>query len=260
MGATLKKIGILDSGIGGLTILKDLIGGKYCAEYFYISDEDNVPYGGKTQDFMLERTRLMVEKLRGKDIYKILIACNTLTAETIEILRKDYIDINFIGIEPYVNYINKNSMMEDDSVGMILTPATFESERFKNLIKKYDPNGKIIIQPLNSLALLIQQLSSKPFKDMKDLIDQEIQKIKDHGSLTHVILGCTHYPIIRKYIEDSIGVKTIDPYEQVIDHLVSICDLEVGQRDTKFFFNPNLGDEWNFIGFDSLDAFKLDFS
>ena len=80
----MKKIGVIDSGIGGLTILKDLMSKRLDAEFWYISDEENVPYGGKSQDFMFKQMTVMTSRLIEKGVDGILIACNTATSETID--------------------------------------------------------------------------------------------------------------------------------------------------------------------------------
>lgn len=252
----MKKIGIIDSGIGGLTLLKELQNSCFEAEFFYISDEANVPYGGKSQGFMLERTMLMVDELVKKRIDSIILACNTLTAETIDTLRSRY-EISFLGIEPFLNYPNKNYLDDSNTLGLILTPATFSSKRFNDLKDSLDPESKIKIIPLDKLALLIEQLKYVDPVTLREKLIEEISFIKKL-KLTHLILGCTHYPIIRNLIEKELGVKTIDPNKNVVNHIESTLSLPRRAKvDLNFFYNPNLSDSWQLVSMEDFKFFDL---
>lgn len=247
----MNSIGIIDSGIGGLTILKQLISKNLDANFYYISDEDNVPYGGKSQTFMLSRMKEMTEKLIKKNVQGILIACNTATAETIDHLRNHY-KIPFIGIEPYINYINKLDTKEK-KLGVILTQATFNSNRFKNLVISLDPKKLISIYPLQELALLIEKLKYSKFEDIKQKVDKELLILKDQ-ELTHLILGCTHYPILSKYIESTLDLVTIDPSAFVIDQLIESLGLKILKKTNKneFYYNANNSSLWKKTDLKSL--------
>jgi glutamate racemase len=249
----LEVIGVLDSGIGGLTILKNLINMQLDAEFYYISDTDNVPYGGKSQEFMLERTVLMIEELLRKDVTTILIACNTLTAETIDQLRNKY-KVNFVGIEPYLNYINSHNFKIDDSLALILTEATFFSNRFTNLREKLDPNGEVDVYPLKNLAIIIEKICYKNLEELKADIDDEL-KILNGKNYSHLILGCTHYPIIADYIEQVHNLKTVNPHINVVDRIIDQAKLKINNIEKhKFWYNPKLSNEWKLV---SIQDFKF---
>jgi glutamate racemase len=235
----MKKIGILDSGIGGFSILKDLIDSNLDAEYFYISDNDNVPYGEKTQDFIINRLRLMVKSLIGKSVDAIIIACNTATVETINQLRAEF-DIKFVGIEPYINYLNHS---ESKRLALILTNSTFKSKRFSYLKQTHDPEGKVEIYPLKSLALIIERLLTNTFESIRADVDSELDKI-DFTKYDNLILGCTHYPLIKNYIETKYNIKTIDPNKSVIKHLCKELSLKEGPHNDIFAIDLNIQDRW----------------
>lgn len=243
----MKKIGILDSGIGGLTLLKELMDARLNAEYFYISDSDNVPYGGKEQSFMLTQVRAMTHKLIEKKVDVIVIACNTLTAETIDKLRAE-ISIPIVGIEPYINYLNQN-IQTTSKFALILTQATFKSVRFQTLLIEKDPLSKVDIYPLENLALYIESLKDKDFCDVEKSIQQELMGIKDKG-YTHLILGCTHYPLIRKYLKDYLKIEVVDPALAVKKHLVNIIGIDNRPDfDDRFQYNSHNTDEWKITSF-----------
>lgn len=230
----MMKLGVIDSGIGGLTIAKDIIESKLNCEIFYISDSKNVPWGNKSQDFMYERISKMTEILITHQIDSILIACNTATAETINKLRQSF-SVNFIGVEPYINYINTDKEASNHRYALILTRATFNSERFKNLVSRLDPNHLVSIYPQNNLAMIIESLKEKPFSEVKDLIDKELQDINP-ASYTHLILGCTHYPIISKYIQDSFGLKLIDSTKRITSRVEDVLKLSKNENALTYLY------------------------
>jgi glutamate racemase len=238
------KIGVLDSGIGGLTILGDLINQNYNAKYFYISDSNNVPWGEKSQEFMYDRIRIMVTKLLHYQVQAILLACNTATAETIDKIRAEFPTITFIGIEPYLNYINHFKQQSQNKYALILTQATFKSARFQKLRETLDPAHHVDIYPLANLAMLIESLKTESFTAIKNKVSQEISILKNKG-YTHLILGCTHYPIIRDYLEKELNLITINPSLRIVDHLKQVLKLDfITNAEKEFLYNENCGDIW----------------
>ncbi|MDP7319167.1 MAG: aspartate/glutamate racemase family protein [Bacteriovoracaceae bacterium] len=239
-----KKIGILDSGVGGLSLLADLLNRDLAAEFYYISDSENVPYGGKSQEFMLERTIKMVKALESCGIKTILIACNTLTTKTIRELRLRFSWLNFIGIEPYIKYGFNQKIASDEHIGMILTEATYHSERFKSLRQEFDPQQSIKVIALKGLAMAIESLSTKNLDQVLPVIKNELLPLNKFN-FTHLILGCTHYPLIKSYIEDSLKLVTIDPHIYVVQRLIELEELKQGPKPGRhFWYNPNLSTNW----------------
>ena len=251
----MRRIGIIDSGIGGLSILQKLIHRKVNAKFYYISDEDNVPYGEKSQLFMYNQMCIMTEKLLDKNIEAILIACNTATAETIDRLREKY-QVPFVGIEPYINFVNKMNL-KDSNIALILTRATYNSTRFKSLLQSLDPLKRVQIFPQEKLALIIEKLKYKKFYQIQAEVDKELKFLEDE-TFTHVILGCTHYPIISKYIESAYNVKTVDPSDFVINHLISQLKIESTPfKNSTFYYNHNNSEQWKVRDLDSLNFLNI---
>jgi glutamate racemase len=250
-----EKIGIIDSGIGGFTLLNELFSRSYFCQYYYISDNENVPYGTKSQLFMLQRVRLMVNKLKQKKIQTIVIACNTLTAETIEQLREEFHELNFIGIEPYLNYFNKNEICNNKKMALILTEATYKSLRFTKLRKRVDPTQKILTYPLANLASLIEGMESRHcIENLKQEIDTELAFLHS-SNIDYLILGCTHYPIIKKYIEKTYDLQTLDPNKEVVDRIVQVAALAKSTDCNSFYYNPNLSHDWQCLSLTNINIF-----
>lgn len=207
----MQKIGVFDSGVGGLSILNELLKELPYEDFYYYGDSLNNPYGEKSDEELLKITSNIVEKLINKNCKLIVIACNTATTRCMKKLREIYSNVIFVGTVPAIKVACdkrfKNTLV-------MATPATIESERTYELIrdnKRYDQN--IYLLPCPGLAKAIEQNDKEKIKrilqnDFKDYKDKEIDAI---------VLGCTHYPFIREeileempntvLIDGSIGVS-----------------------------------------------------
>lgn len=190
----MQKIGVFDSGVGGLSILNELVKELPYEDFYYYGDSLNNPYGEKSDEELLKITSNIVEKLINKNCKLIVIACNTATTRCMKKLREIYSNVIFVGTVPAIKVACdkrfKNTLV-------MATPATIESERTYELIrdnKRYDQN--IYLLPCPGLAKAIEQKNKEKIKrilqnDFKDYKDKEIDAI---------VLGCTHYPFIKEEI------------------------------------------------------------
>lgn len=201
----MQKIGVFDSGIGGLSVLRELVKELPYEDFYYYGDSINNPYGEKSDEELLKITSNVVEELIDKDCKLIVIACNTATTRCMKKLREIYSNIIFVGTVPAIKVACdkrfKNTLV-------MATPATIESERTYELIrdnKRYDQN--IYLLPCPGLARAIEEKDREEIKmilqnDFKDYKDKEIDAI---------VLGCTHYPFIKEEIlEEMPNVVLID--------------------------------------------------
>lgn len=198
----LTKIGVYDSGIGGVSILKELIK-DIKGDFLYLSDSKNNPYGDKNENVLKEIIFSNIEFLIKNNCNPIVIACNTATAVAIDDLREKYSDIVFVGTEPAIKTVY--DLNEKDKKTLFLsTKVTSESTRVKNLINKYQVDN-IIIYPAIGLADIIENNDN-------DLINKYfIDNFSDYKDFDYIILGCTHYPLIKdKFIEYFKKAKIID--------------------------------------------------
>ena len=217
------KIGVYDSGIGGVSILKEILN-KVKGDIIYLSDSKNNPYGDKEENELKKIIFSNIEFLINQNCNPIVIACNTATAVAIDDLRKKYQDIVFIGTEPAIKTVydfqenNKKTLF-------ISTKLTSESERVKNLINKYKVND-IVIYPAIGLADIIENKNC-------DMIDKYfLDNFINYKNYDYIILGCTHYPLIKdkfkeyfkdaKIIDSGIGVsnqlkRMIDKYNFIFE-------------------------------------------
>ena len=192
------KIGIFDSGIGGVTVLKELLEFLPGEQYIYYSDSKNNPYGSKShaeiQKLSLDATNFLLEK--GCEI--IVIACNTASAEAADFLRAKFPDLPIFAIQPAIKQVHDSSNSEDYTLAMATT-ATLGSSKFQELTKKY-PVKNLIILDCNGLAELVEAGDEN---GVKEFLEAKIGPYK--GRAKNVVLGCTHYPLAKEQIREVLG-------------------------------------------------------
>ncbi len=194
-------IGILDSGIGGITVLKEIRKRLPQEDYIYYSDSRHNPYGEKSQKEVLEYVSEIVSFLMKQGCKAIVFACNTATALAIDEIRKQYPDFIFIGIEPAYKMVH--DFAREKNTLVMATPGTLESERFQNLFHKYD-NHRTYLQECPFLAKAIEDNQKE---EQEKLLTQYLSPYKER-KIENVVLGCTHYPLIKEAIRRELGPVT----------------------------------------------------
>lgn len=240
------KIGFFDSGIGGVTVLRECIKLVPNFDYIYYSDSKNNPYGDKSMEEVLEIASKIVEYLIDNGCNIIVIACNTASAICVESLRRKYFDICFIAIEPAVKCAYDN--LEDNTL-IMATKGTMDSEKFHSLYEKYHRKN-FYLKSCVGLANLIEHGNRDEIK--KYIIDN-IGEYKN--KVDSVVLGCTHYPLIKEEIEDVLGNLTFyDGSIGVAKQLKKIIDNNnfVGGKGTNILFIDSSADSFKEQRFKSL--------
>lgn len=200
-----NKIGMFDSGIGGLTVLKELRKLLPNENYIYYADSKNNPYGEKSDSELMNIVTNIVDFLISKEVKIIVIACNTATTRCINRLRKMYPNMIFVGTEPAIkvacdkNY--KNTLV-------MATPGTIKSERTHELVKlNKKRDQKITLLSCKGLADAIESGN-------KDNVNKVLHKLLDNyvdEDIDSIVLGCTHYPHAKK------NIKELFPNAKLID-------------------------------------------
>lgn len=237
-----KNIGIFDSGIGGVTVLKEIIKILPYENYIYYSDSKNNPYGDKTAEEILNICDKIVQYLLEKNCKAIVIACNTASANAASFLRKKYPEIPIIAIEPAYKMVY--DFAYDKSTLIMATKGTIESEKFNLLYNKYD-NHKTYILPCVGLAEIIENDNKK---EIHKYLKESISIYK--GKVENVVLGCTHYPLIQNEIKNIIGdVKFFNGAERLAIHLKNVLEdnsiLEYNKGEIQFIDSQNLKEKEN---------------
>lgn len=189
-------IGLLDSGIGGVTVLKEILKVIPKGHFIYYSDSLYNPYGDKSYEFVYKRVKEIVDSLLDKGVKVIVLACNTASAICVKRLREEYKDILFIAIEPAYKIVHDYN--PSGTTLVMATNGTLSSEKFLALYHKFD-NNKTILLPCSGLADLIEEGNNAK---IDEYLKKNISKYKD---IDNVVLGCTHYPLIKDNIEKILG-------------------------------------------------------
>lgn len=185
-------IGVFDSGIGGVTVMKELIKILPNEDYIYYSDTINNPYGDKPNEEIISISDNIVSKLVDMGCKIIVIACNTASAISKDYLRSKY-NVPIIAIEPAYK-----SVPDNEKTLVMATKATINSDKFKILFNTYDNHNTILLS-CSGLADLIEEGN-------KDKIINYLEnKIGKYKGVKNVVLGCTHYPLIKEEITKVLG-------------------------------------------------------
>ena len=195
-------IGIIDSGIGGVSVLREILKQGINAEFMYYSDSKNNPYGDKSDVEVYNIVKDIVNFLLEKGCVAIVIACNTASAMCVKRLREEYPDTLFIAIEPAYKMVHDYNPKGKTLV--MATKGTLASEKFLALFNKYD-NNRTILLPCSGLAELIEEGNEV---EIDRYLDDNLSRYKD---IDNVVLGCTHYPLIKDNIRKVLGdIKFFD--------------------------------------------------
>lgn len=224
-----KKIGIFDSGIGGVTVLKEILKLLPNEDYLFYSDSKNNPYGDKTEEEIKKICDNIIETLIKKECKVIVIACNTATAIAVDYLRKKYDNRIIVAIEPAYKMVYDFSY---DSPTLILaTKGTIESKKFKDLVEKYNNHKTKIIKCVGLADIIEEGNKEKINKYLKD----NLEKYK--GKFENVVLGCTHYPLIQDEIKRVLGksIKCYNGAPYLAIHLKEVLEENnlVNEKKTK---------------------------
>ena len=187
-------IGIIDSGIGGVTIFREILKSIPRGHFIYYSDSINNPYGDKTKEEILRILDNIATKLIDMGCLVIVIACNTASSIGVSYLREKYPKILFIATEPAYKMVHDYNPQGKTLV--MATRGTIESEKFLELYHKYDNHNTILLSCIG-LAELIENN-----KDVSKYLNELLGKYKD---IDNVVLGCTHYPLIKSEIKKILG-------------------------------------------------------
>lgn len=190
-------IGVLDSGIGGVSVLREIIKLIPKGHFIYYSDSVNNPYGDKSKDEVYVIVKNIVAYLLDKGCIAIVLACNTASAICVKRLRSEYPDTLFIAIEPAYKMVHDYN--PEGNTLVMATKGTLESEKFLALYHKYD-NNKTTLLSCSGLADLIEKGN---MEDVNLYLENNLKKYK---GVDNVVLGCTHYPLIKENIREVLGV------------------------------------------------------
>lgn len=253
MGIDVKKtapIGVFDSGVGGLTVAREIMRNLPKEDIVYFGDTARVPYGSKSKDNIIRYSRQIIHFLQTKGVKAIVIACNTASALALDTV-KDEFDIPIIGVvEPGARAAL--AVTENKKIGVIGTEATVRSSMYEKIIQGINSEVSVIGKACPLFVPLVEE-GFKKHQVTDEIIDYYLASLKQ-SDIDALILGCTHYPLLRSKIKEYVGEKItlVNPaYETAMDlkRILQEMDME----------NPDIeGDHgsYSFYVSDAADKFK----
>jgi glutamate racemase len=218
-----QPIGMFDSGVGGLSVLAELRALRPTESILYYADNAYCPYGIRPPGEIRDRTMAIARLLVAQGAKAIVVACNTASAVAIEHVRQAVPEVPFIGLEPAVK--PGVAMTKTKNIGVLATPRTVIGERLRWLIETHGGDVKVHTVAATGLVELVEQgILTGPEVDtaLAPLLDPMIE-----ANVDVVVLGCTHYPYLRKSIEAYVGpnVAVIDSGTAIARRTQSVLDI-----------------------------------
>ena len=239
-----EPIGIIDSGVGGLTIASVLIKELPNESIIYLADSKNCPYGEKSAQQIYSLTGKMMNFLLKRNIKLLIIACNTITVTCIDKLREDYPNLPIIGIVPVIKTAVKSS--RNKKIGVFSTAVTAESKYQKDLIKEFAKDCSVINEGSSRLVPLIEKID---FEGVNKVLSQELRIFKD-SKVDVLALGCSHFPLIKNRIQKHLpNVLILDSGDAVVRQVQRILE------HNKMLSNSDNA-SYNFYTTGSLESLK----
>lgn len=194
-------IGVFDSGVGGLTVLREIRTLLPQESLLYVADSGHVPYGEKSAEFIRERCRAIAEFLLARDAKALVLACNTATVAAVADLRQLYPQLPIVAMEPAVK--PAAAATRSGVVGVLATTGTLKSARFAALLDQFASDVRVVTQPCPGLVELIEagDLDSPV---LQGLLRSYVEPLLAAGCDT-LILGCTHYPFLKPLLSHWLG-------------------------------------------------------
>ena len=209
-------VGVFDSGVGGLTVAREIMRQLPNENLVYFGDTARVPYGSKSRDNIIRYSRQIIHFLKTKGVKAIVIACNTASALALDVVREES-DIPIIGVvEPGARAALQ--ITQTKKIGVIGTEATVQSAMYGKIIKGLDPTVSVIGKACPLFVPLVEEGFAK-HKVTEEIIDYYLASMKE-SDIDSLILWCTHYPLLRSRIRAYLGdkIQLVNPaYETAMD-------------------------------------------
>lgn len=222
-------IGIFDSGIGGLSVFREIR--KILPEqgYIYYSDSAHCPYGEKSKEYIIDRARSITRRLMEMGVEIVVVACNTATAAAISTLRKEF-PIKFIGMEPAIK--PAAALTKTGVVGVLATAGTLKAEKYLDTREKWAQSITVVEHIGEGFVELVEKGQTSG-AEAEAVVQNSLVPLLEAGADT-IVLGCTHYPFLADTIKkvaaahgaDGNSFHLIDPAPAVARHLLEVMEAE----------------------------------
>jgi glutamate racemase len=204
-----SPIGIFDSGVGGLSVLRAIRAQMPEESVVYFGDQGHIPYGPRPMEQIRDFCEAITEFLLEKDAKIIVVACNTASAAALKYLRERFPDVQFVGMEPAVKPAAEQT--STGKVGVLATPATFQGALYASVVERFANGVELFQNTCNGLVQEIERGNLNGDATRKILEDALSPMLENN--IDTVVLGCTHYPFVIPLVQEIVGekVRVIDP-------------------------------------------------
>lgn len=223
--STSAPVGVFDSGVGGLSVVREIRRLLPALDLLYVSDAGFLPYGDKAESFLRERASGISGFLLARGAGAVVVACNTATAAAAEALRAE-LPVPVVGIEPAVK--PAAAATRSGIVGILATASTLQSRRYAALLERFGGFARVIGQPCPGLVERVEA-GDLDGDATAALLSQYLAPLLAAGADT-IVLGCTHYPFLRALVERLAGpgVTVVDPSDAVARRLAEVLGAHRG--------------------------------
>lgn len=228
-----RAIGVLDSGVGGLTVWREILSLLPQESTIYIADSKNTPYGSKRADEIITLASRLIEFLLKKDVKLIVVACNTITVSGIDELRKKYSQVPIIGTVPVIK--RAAELTKKGTIGVLSTTSTAQSEYQKSLIHTFAKGKKVINLGTDKIVPLVEKGESRSLEIQK-ILKEALTPFKKEG-IDVLALGCTHFPFLEKSMQKILGkeVKLLHSGSAIARQVDKILEHNQQKSENKKF-------------------------
>lgn len=241
-------IGVFDSGVGGLTVAREIMRQLPDENMVYFGDTARLPYGSKSKESVIRFSRQIIRFLQTRNVKAIVIACNTATAQALDTVRREF-DTPVIGvIEPGARAAIRET--KNKKIGVAGTEGTIQSQMYTRVIHEMEPEAEVLGKACPLFVPLVEEGFTK-HHITEEVIDIYLKEMKE-SEVDTMILGCTHYPLLRSAIMEYMGegVRIVNPaYEAAMDLKKLLYERNLSNGDGEF-------NKYEFYVSDAAEKFK----
>lgn len=243
-----EPIGVFDSGVGGLTVAREIMRQLPDENIVYFGDTARLPYGSKSKDTIIRFSRQIIRFLQTKRVKAIVVACNTATAQALDVVSQEF-DLPIIGvIAPGARAAVKET--KNKKIGVVGTEGTIQSHMYAKTIHQMEKNAEVVGKSCPLFVPLVEEGFAK-HHIAEEVIDIYLRDMKE-SDIDTLILGCTHYPLLRTKIREYFGedVRIVNPaYEAAIDLKKILEEKSIDNKNKEFT-------KYEFYVSDAAEKFK----
>ena len=241
-----SPIGIFDSGVGGLSVLRAIRTQMSEESVIYFGDQGHIPYGPRPMMQIRDFSEAITQFLLEHDAKIIVVACNTASAAALKYLRETFPDVEFVGMEPAVKPAAEQT--QTGKVGVLATPATFQGALYASVVERFASGVELFQNTCNGLVQQIEQGNLQGEETRRILNDALLPMLE--RNIDTVVLGCTHYPFVIPVIQQIVGanVRVIDPAPSVAKQIQRVLEAKGiknesdARGDVTFYTSGDIGE------------------